>query len=187
LIVTGDGICQVAEDLKNRFNADTVGAVVLLGYEAEREFLPLGVNPHGISIKALGWYGDISKEVDDFRKSDLSASENIKFIGLQDHKAGIGSVKEDTMNTSTESFEEVLGIIVSGLEDFDRRELAAVASTLFGSDSQPSLDGKVKDLRKAFIRQANLIFQQCPARLQVVRNKVKQIVIETLERLDAGQ
>jgi orotate phosphoribosyltransferase len=76
LIVTGDGIRQAAEDLKAKFGATVVAAVVLFGYGEKRDKLD-NVNGQTIPLEAIGWYNDFAAQIQKVQADKVVQTTNI--------------------------------------------------------------------------------------------------------------
>jgi orotate phosphoribosyltransferase len=75
LVVTGNGIRQVAKELKTKYDATVVAAVVLFGYDMSRK--ELESNDQTIKVESIGWYQNLASQVEEIRTKEVGETPDI--------------------------------------------------------------------------------------------------------------
>lgn len=89
LNVTGNGLKNVARRLQERFGCQVVGAVVLLGYNKDRQVIEF--DSHHLNVSAFGWYDEtLASEVENIRHHGARETRRIRI--LADDQTGAGTL-----------------------------------------------------------------------------------------------
>jgi len=102
LNVTGNGLRNVADRLYHRFGCQVSGAIVLMGYNKERQVIEF--DSHQATVSAFEWYDDtLRRQVDQIRQTGTRETGQIRML---DDQPGAESLPERFGGETSPSTEE---------------------------------------------------------------------------------